>query len=321
MRITVLDGYTLNPGDLSWDDFYSLGEVKVYDRTSAEELFQRAEDSDAIIINKVVIGEKELEKLPGLKYIGITATGYNNVDLEAANKKGITVTNVPAYSTFSVAQHTFALLLEIMNKTSIHSDLVKNGRWSTSKDYCFFEGRLSELHGKTIGIIGMGNIGMQTAKIASAFGMDVIYYSRSEKESAKALGFIPVQLKELLAESDVISLHCPLTEKTRNLINEHTIALMKKDAVLINTSRGPLVDENALYHALKQGRLQAAGLDVLSIEPPQKQSPLMGMPNCIITPHIAWATLEARRRLMATACDNLKSFIIGNAKNQINKRT
>ncbi len=318
MKITVLDGYTLNPGDLSWERFATLGTVTVYDRTRPEELFERAENSDAIIINKVIIGKAELEKLPNLKYIGITATGYNNVDLIAAREKGVVVTNVPDYGTFSVAQHAFALLLELMNKTSLHSDLVKGGRWVKSEDYCFFAGRLSELYGKTIGIIGMGNIGMQTAKIASAFGMDVIYYSRSLKESAKALGFELVSQEELFSKADVISLHCPLTEETRHLINKNTLALMKKDAVLINTARGLLVDEQALYEALKEKKIRAAGLDVLSQEPPIKQSPLMSLPNCIITPHIAWATAEARKRLMDIAFCNLISFLEGKVQNCIN---
>lgn len=318
MKITVLDGYALNPGDLGWDSLSRLGEVEVFDRTeSPEELFSRAAESDAVLINKIEIGKAELDRLPKLRYIGITATGYNNVDTAEARKHGVAVTNVPSYSTFSVAQHVFALLLEITDRTAMHSALVKDGGWHGSKDYCFYEGRLTELCGKTMGIVGMGNIGMRTAMIASALGMDVVYHSRSRKAAADELGFSFSTLDGLLEKSDVVSLHCPLSDDTRHMIDKRALTLMKRDAILINTARGALVDEDALFAALRDNRIRAAGLDVISEEPPRKDVPLFSLSNCIATPHTAWATFEARSRLMRTACSNLEAFLEGRTVNRV----
>lgn len=318
MKITVLDGYALNPGDLDWSRLSKLGDVEVFDRTDGPgELFSRACESDAVLINKIVIGKAELDRLPKLKYIGVTATGYNNVDTEEARRHGVAVTNVPSYSTFSVAQHVFALLLEITDRTALHSSLVRNGRWHESKDYCFYEGRLTELCGKTMGIVGMGNIGMRSAMIASALGMDVVYHSRSRKAEADKLGFSFSTLDGLLGKADVVSLHCPLTNDTRHMIDERALSLMKRDAILINTSRGALVDEDALFSALRDNRIRAAGVDVVEEEPPRKDVPLFGLPNFIATPHTAWATFEARSRLMSTVCSNLEAFLEGRIVNRV----
>jgi glycerate dehydrogenase len=318
MKIVVLDGFALNPGDLSWEALKNIGDVTIYDRTPEEKRFERAKDAEIIITNKTLIDKELLHKLDKLKYVGVLATGYNVVDTEEAKKKGIIVTNVPAYSTDSVAQMVFALLLELSNHTKSHSDAVKCGTWSRSKDFCFWNHPLVELSGKTMGIIGFGSIGEKVADIAEAFGMKVLAYSRTVKVQSHRKNFKWVTLEELLKQSDVVSLHCPLLSETKGLINRDTLKLMKKNAILINTSRGPLVLENDLADALNNGVIAGAGLDVLCSEPPEKDNPLFKAKNCIITPHIAWASKEARERLMATAVSNVKRFLEGNAVNVVN---
>lgn len=309
MKIVVLDGYTLNPGDLSWEKLKKLGDTTIYDRTPKGDLVQRAKDAEVLFTNKTVLNEEVLNKLPNLKYIGVLATGYNVVDIEYARKKGIVVTNVPAYSTDSVAQMTFALILELYNHVKSHSDAVKCGTWSRSKDFCFWNHPLTELSGKTIGIIGFGNIGKKVAQIATAFGMKVIVFSKSRKGDGEGNNIKWVNLEELLSSSDIISIHCALTSETKGLINKQNIKLMKKTSILINTSRGPIIIDKDLGEALNSGNIAGAGLDVLTVEPPEGDNPLLKAKNCIITPHISWATKEARIRLMDTAVKNLKAFI------------
>lgn len=317
MTITILDGFTLNPGDLSWDSWENYGELRIYDRTSPSELIQRAKDSEVLITNKVVIDASTIEELPKLKYIGVLATGYNVVDTEAAAKKGIVVTNIPAYSTMSVAQHVFALLLSVTDHAEHYATEVANGKWSHSKDFCFRDTQLIELAGKRFGIIGFGNIGSAVANIALAFGMEVAVYT-SKDESQLPVDIKKVSLEELFHSSDIISLHCPLTESTRNIINSHTIEKMKDGVILINTGRGPLVDEQAVANALHSGKIFAFCADVLSSEPPSASNPLLHAPNTFITPHIAWATKEARIRLMDTAIENLRQYLSGNPINKVN---
>lgn len=314
MKIVVLDGYTLNPGDLSWSPLEALGEFIVYDRSTPEEVIERCKDAEAILINKIKIREQEIEALPSLKYIGLLSTGYDVVDINAAFKRGIIVTNVPSYGTESVAQMVFALLLELSNNVCLHNEAVKNGEWSSRNDFCFWKRPLIELHGKTIGFIGFGRIGQATAKIAKSFGMKVIYFVPKKKIIEEAEW---VSLDELFKESDIISLHCPLNNDTRGIINASAIEKMKDTALLINTSRGPLINEEDLASALNNDRIAGAGLDVLSIEPPANTNPLFNAKNCIITPHIAWATIEARTRLLNTAIKNLKCFIDGKPENTI----
>lgn len=313
MKIIVLDGDLLTQGKLSWDTLSSLGEYKVFDRTEEHQIIERCQDADIVIVNKVMIEEKHIKGLPKLKYIGVTATGFNNVNIEAAKKRGVIVTNVPVYGTSSVAQHTFALILEVMNHVGSHNRLVHEGVWSRSKDFCFLEKIPVDLMGLTLGIIGYGSIGKAVEKLAQAFGMKVIVHSRSLKAGEKN----GVDLKMLLEMSDVISLHCALNEETRHLISEKNLKLMRKTAVLINTSRGPLIDEGALAKALKEGEIQAAGLDVLEIEPPPKECPLFGLKNCIITPHIAWASKDARERLFSVALSNIKAFLDNQPENVV----
>lgn len=318
MKIVVLDGYTLNPGDLGWDLLRDLGEVIIYDRTSPEDLIKHGQDAEIILTNKAPISEADMMLLPKLKYIGFLATGYNAVDIEAAKRRGIIVTNVPTYGTRSVAQMTFALLLELCHHVGNHSQAVKGGQWSNSKDFCFWNSPLVELAGKTMGIIGYGRIGQQVAEIAKAFGMEVIAYSRGMKERAGR----EVQwrdLSELLKESDVVSLHCPLFPETKGIINRDSLRKMKATAFLINTSRGPLIIEEDLAEALNSGAIAGAGLDVLAVEPPPVDNPLLTARNCIITPHISWATKEARVRLMATVVENLKAYIGGSPINNVTK--
>lgn len=318
MKIVVLDAYTANPGDLSWDPLYALGQVEVYDRTAPEDVVARATGADAVLVNKVKITREVMEALPQLRYVGVLATGYNVVDIPAAHEHGITVTNVPAYSTMSVAQMVFAHLLNITSSVAEYTSEVKAGKWSRCKDFCFYNVPLTELDGRTMGIVGLGNTGMAVARIAQAFGMKVMAMSGKTAETLQALGICKAaSYEELFAQADVLSLHCPLADDTLHLVNAGRLALMKPTAILINTGRGPLVDEQALADALRAGRIRAAGVDVLTEEPPRNYNPLIGAPNCHITPHIAWATAEARQRLLATAIENVKAFANGRPQNTI----
>lgn len=317
MHIVVLDGYTLNPGDLSWSGLQALGQVTIYDRTAQEDIVARASQADIVLTNKTPLSAGTLEQLPNLRYIGVLATGYNIVDTAYAAERGIVVTNVPAYSSHSVAQLVFALLLELCHHAGVHSDAVHQGEWTRSIDFCFTKSPLIELSSKTIGLIGLGQIGRQTAVIARAFGMRVLAVGSGRTVPSPTEGVEWVGLERLLAESDVVSLHCPLTPATARLINAERLALMKPSAFLINTSRGGLIAEADLADALNNGRLAGAGLDVLSTEPPAADNPLIGARNCIITPHIAWATKEARERLMAIAVDNVSRFLQGQAVNVV----
>jgi glycerate dehydrogenase len=319
MHIVILDGHTLNPGDQDWDGVKKLGDVTLYDRTTVEETVSRCEDADVILTNKAPIGKDVLLQLPKLKYIGVTATGYNMVDVDFAREKGIVVTNVPAYGTDSVAQMTFALLLELCLHVSRHSDAVMDGKWSRSPDFCFWDFPLVELAGKTMGIIGYGAIGIKVGEMAAAFGMNVLGSARRKTDQSQRSYFQWAELDALLERSDVVSIHCPLTPETKGLINEARLRQMKRSAFLLNTSRGPIITEGDLAAALTNGVIAGAGLDVLSIEPPSPDNPLFKAPNCIITPHIAWATREARQRLMGTTVSNLESFVAGKTVNQVNK--
>ncbi len=319
MNICVLDGYTLNPGDLDWGSLSKLGNLKVYDRTMPSEIIERAIESEIVLTNKVIIDDNTMAQLPKLRYIGVLATGYNVVDIEAARKRGIIVTNIPAYSTNSVAQMVFAHILNIVQQVDTYAKEVQEGKWTNCPDFCYYNHSLMELAGKTIGIVGLGNTGMATARIASAFGMKVVALT-SKTADRLPEGITPVSLDELLQKSDIVSLHCPLTDSTRELINKTTLAKMKNSAILINTGRGPLVNEADLAAALNNGDIQAFGADVLSKEPPTADNPLLSAKNCFITPHIAWATIDARRRLMEIAAENISQFIQGETiVNQINK--
>nr|NIP28344.1 D-2-hydroxyacid dehydrogenase [Phycisphaerae bacterium]NIP55766.1 D-2-hydroxyacid dehydrogenase [Phycisphaerae bacterium]NIS54414.1 D-2-hydroxyacid dehydrogenase [Phycisphaerae bacterium]NIU12045.1 D-2-hydroxyacid dehydrogenase [Phycisphaerae bacterium]NIU59900.1 D-2-hydroxyacid dehydrogenase [Phycisphaerae bacterium] len=296
MNIVVLDGYTLNPGDLTWKDLEALGQCTVYDRTGPEEVVPRAKDVEIVLTNKTLLFSDVIKQLPKLKYIGVLATGYNVVDIELTRNLGIPVTNVPAYSTRSVAQLVFAHLLNLAHHVGAHSETVKNGKWASNIDFCYWDTPLIELVGLTMGIIGFGRIGRATAKLALAFGMKVIAYD-VVKPTSMSEGCQFVDLEDIFRSSDVVSLHCPLTSKTQNIINRERLELMKKTAFLINAGRGPLVDEQALAQALNNEEIAGAGLDVLSSEPPAKDNPLLKAKNCFITPHIAWATRSARQRL------------------------
>lgn len=318
MKIVVLDGYGLNPGDLSWEAMQSLGELQVYNRTSPSELLDRAKGAEVLITNKTVITAKDMDALPQLKYIGVLATGYNVVDIEAARSKEIIVTNIPAYSTRSVAQMVFAHLLNITQRVGYYAKENRQGRWATNADFCYWDTPLIELDGKRMGIIGFGNTGQATAAIAIALGMKVCVYS-SKPQFMLPQGIQRMGLDELFRECDVVSLHCPLTDNTKELVNAARLSTMKPTAILINTSRGPLVNEHDLADALNNGVIAAAGLDVLSTEPPCKDNPLLTARNCFITPHIAWATKEARIRLMDIAVNNLKGYIKGNIINNVAK--
>lgn len=317
MKIVVLDGYTLNPGDLSWDGLRALGECEIYDRTPPELVVERARGAEAVLTNKVVIGREEMARLPKLRYIGVLATGYNIVDIAAARERGIPVTNVPEYGTRSVAQMTFALLLELTQHVGHHAQTVREGRWTRSADFCYWDYPLIELAGKTMGIIGFGRIGRAAAELALAFGMTVLAHDVSAPPSPPA-GVRMTDLETLLRESDVVSLHCPLTTENQGLINADRLALMKPTAFLINTSRGPLVVAQDLADALNAGRLAGAGVDVLPVEPPPADNPLLSARNCLITPHIAWATGAARARLMDTVVENLRAFQAGTPQNVVN---
>lgn len=316
MKIVVLDGYTANPGDLTWDVLKALGEVMVYDRTQPSETVARAADAEIVLTNKVVIGREEMAQLPQLKYIGVLATGYNVVDLKAAQERGIIVTNVPAYSTESVAQMVFAHLLAVTNHTERYAMENRQGRWSQSPDFCYYDGSIHELSGKTFGIVGLGNIGKRVAQIALAFGMKVKALT-SKPADALPNGIQKADLHELFQTSDVISLHCPLTPDTHHLINNDTIAWMNPQTILINTGRGPLVDDDALAEALESGRVKAYCADVMTVEPPKAGSPLLKVKNAYITPHIAWATFEARQRLIEVATANVRSFLSGHPQNVV----
>ncbi|MCF0049208.1 D-2-hydroxyacid dehydrogenase [Dyadobacter sp. LJ53] len=314
MKIVILDGYTLNPGDLDWAPIQELGNVTIYDRSASEEIVARAKDAEVLLVNKVVLTEAILNELPKVKYIGVMATGFNNIDINAARKHNITVTNVKAYGPASVAQQTFALLLAVVNHAELHSQSVFAGDWVASPDFCYWKTPLTELAGKTMGLIGLGDIGSQVAKIALAFGMKVIAYRKHTKPTA---GIEMVSLEDVFEKSDVISLHCPLTDETKEIVNKERLARMKRNAIILNTGRGPLIQENDLAEALKNGIIAGAGLDVLSTEPPKADNPLLSAPNCIITPHVAWATFEARKRLLQMVADNLESFMNGEAKNVV----
>lgn len=316
MKIVILDGYSVNPGDLSWDTLKDLGELKVYDRTAADEVTERAADADALFTNKVVIDERVMASLPKLKYIGVLATGYNVVDVKAASNRGITVTNVPAYSTDSVVQMTLAHILNLTNQVAYYAEQNRNGRWSRAEDFCYWDEPVNELAGRTLGVVGLGNIGSKVAKVAAALGMDVFAYT-SRNSASLPPGIQKATFMGLLGISDILTLHCPLTEKTYNMINRETISYMKRGALLINTGRGPLVDENAVAEALENGQLGGYGADVMVEEPPRADNPLFTAPNAYITPHIAWASTSARKRLVSIAVANLKAFADGSPVNVI----
>ncbi len=318
MKIVNLDGYTTNPGDLSWEPFKELGDLTVYDRTEPDEIIERAKDANVLIINKTEITREILEKLPNLEYIGLQSTGYNVVDGKAAREMGITISNIPAYSTNAVAQLVFAFILQITNQVTLHSDAVKNGEWCKCPDFCFWKTPLAELDGKTIGIIGFGSIGRRVAHIAEAFGMNVLAYSPSKKELGDLKNTKLVDTDTILKESDIVTCHCPLTPETTGMMNKEAFEKMKNTAIFINTSRGPVVDEEALANALNNGDIAAAGLDVLKVEPAKSNNPLLTAKNCYITPHIAWAAYETRARLLSILEDNLKAYLNGTPQNVVN---
>lgn len=319
MKLVVLDGHTLNPGDLSWDGLKHFGNLEVHERTSAADILERCKGAEIVFTNKTPLREDVLAQLPDLKYIGVLATGYNVVDVDAARTLGIKVANVPGYGTASVVQLTFSLLFELCLHVQRHSDSVFNGDWVASADFCYWNYPLIELESKTLGIIGFGSIGQKVADVASALGMNVLAYSRTQTDQSHRKNFKWTSLDELLKVSDVVSIHCPLFPETQNLINKDTLNLMKKSAFFLNTSRGPIVNEQDLADALNAGLIAGAGLDVLSVEPPASNNPLLSAKNCLITPHIAWATKEARARLMAIVEQNLAAYLEGNPINIINK--
>lgn len=310
MKICILDGYSLNPGDLDWSPVERLGDVTLFDRTPADKIAERAADADIVLTNKVPFSADTLRQLPRLRFICVLATGYNIIDTEAAARQGVVVANIPAYSTMSVAQMAFAHILNITNHVASYAREVADGKWTNCPDFCFWDSALTELAGKTMGIVRLGNTGMATARIAVAMGMKVVAMTSKSADTLPE-GITPAPLDDVLASADVVSLHCPLTPSTRHLINAASIAKMKPSAILINTGRGPLVDEQAVADALNGGRLAAFGADVLSQEPPRGDNPLLSARNCFLTPHIAWATLEARTRLMSTATENVRQFIAG----------
>ncbi len=316
MKIVVLDGYTMNPGDLSWEILKEIGDCDIYERTRGEDTIQRIGNADAVFTNKVVISKEVIQSCPNLKYIGVTATGYNVIDFEETKKRGIVVTNIPAYSTDSVAQMVFAHILNITNRVSLHADKVSGGEWARSIDFSFCLTPQTELAGKTLGIIGFGKIGQRVAELGKAFGMKIIFQNRSFKTDAPA-DFVQCELSELFRNADIISINCPLTNENQGFINKETLATMKPNTILINTGRGPLINEQDLANALNAGQIQAAALDVLTQEPPRADNPLFKAKNCYITPHIAWATKEARQRLMHIATGNLKAFIAGKPINVV----
>lgn len=318
MKIVVVDGYTLNPGDLSWDALNEMGQVTIYERTAPEQVIERCKDAEIVLTNKVVFNEQIISALPNLKYIGVLATGYNVVDTVAAKNRGIIVTNIPAYSTESVAQMVFAQILNITNRVGYYACENRNGRWSNNIDFCYWDTNLIELAGKKIGIIGVGNTGGATARVANAFGMEVwAYTSKSADELPEYIK--KHTLDEIFSQCDIVSLHCPLTAQTEKMVNADRLATMKPTAILINTGRGPLVDEQAVANALNNNQIAAFGADVLSVEPAKADNPLLTAKNSFITPHIAWATYEARVRLINICFENVKAYINGTPQNVVNK--
>lgn len=315
MNIVVIDGYTLNPGDLDLSQLKNLGKLTIYDRSSKSQYLERLKDAEIAIVNKVVFDKKLIDQLPRLKYIALTATGYNNLDIEYLHQKNIQASNVSGYGSHAVAQHAFALILELTNHVARHHQDCKEGKWNQSPDFCFWSQTMTELFEKKIGIIGLGNIGLQTAKIAQAFGMEVYYNSRTNK-NIEGMNFVS-DPKDIFKQCDIISLHCSLNEETRHLINEETLKLFQPNSFIINTSRGDLVDEKALLSALNNRQIAGAGLDVLSVEPPKEINPLIHHPKCIVTPHNAWSAKDTRQRLLDMAVDNIQSFIDENPKNLI----
>lgn len=316
MKIVILDAYAANPGDLSWDEFAALGDLTVYDRTAQEDAAARIGDAEVVFINKVRLTDEIFAACPNLKLVSILATGYNIVDLAAAKRRGITVCNVPGYSTRAVVQMTFALLLEICQQVGLHSGAVHTGRCQTCPDFCFWDRPLIELDGKTMGIVGYGAIGSAVGTVAQAFGMKLLVTARHERPVPEGARF--VSLPELLAQSDVVSLHCPQTAENARMIDAGALAQMKDGAILLNTARGGLLDEQAVADALRSGKLLAAGMDVVSAEPIRADNPLLTAPNCFLTPHIAWAPLETRRRLQAISAENLRAFLAGKPQNVVN---
>lgn len=318
MKIVVLDGFTLNPGDLSWNGLKSFGDIVVYDRTPQDKIVERAKDADIIFTNKTALDEQILNQLSSLKYIGVLATGFNVVDIETAKKRKVIVTNVPGYGSASVVQLTFALLLELTQHVQRHSDSVMNGKWAHSVDFCFWDYPLIELANQTLGIIGFGTIGKQVSEVATAFGMNIIGSDRIHADRSHIKNFRWAEIPELLQQSDVVSIHCPLTPETKGIINKESLKQMKRSAFLLNTSRGPTIVDADLADALNNDVIAGAGIDVLSVEPPQHDNPLFRAKNCIITPHIAWATKEARGRLMDITVNNLSAYISGKPINVVN---
>lgn len=317
MKIVVLDGYTENPGDLSWSGLEALGELTVYDRTPSDEIAARMRDADAVYVNKVPLDRETIFSCPNLKFIGVLATGYNVVDVAAARERGIPVCNIPTYGTAAVGQFAIAMLLEICHHVAHHSEAVHTGRWEQSADWCFWDYPLIELAGKTMGIIGLGRIGRTTGRIAKALGMNVIAYDEHERDEGRALADY-VALDELFARSDVIALHCPLFPSTQGIINKKNISKMKDGVIILNNARGPLIVEQDLADALNSGKVYAAGLDVVSTEPIRGDNPLLKAKNCLITPHISWASKQSRERLMNIAVDNLRQFLAGSPVNVVN---
>lgn len=318
MKIVVLDGYTLNPGDISWEGMEAFGEVTVYDRTKAEDVVERIGDAEVVYTNKTPITKETMDACPNMKFIGVLATGYNIVDVAAAKEKGIPVSNIPTYGTAAVSQFAIALLLELCHHIGEHSDAVKAGEWTSNPDWCFWKYPLVELAGKNMGIIGFGRIGQDTGKIAQALGMKVLAYDAFKRPELESDTCKYVDLDTLLAQSDVISLHCPLFPDTEGIINKDTIAKVKDGVMIINDSRGPLIVEQDLRDALDSGKVAGAALDVVSTEPIQMDNPLLGAKNVILTPHIAWAPKESRQRLMDIAVDNLKCYVDGKPQNVVN---
>ncbi len=318
MKLVILDAYTTNPGDLNWDDLQALAECDIYDRTPPEEILPRARDAELVLTNKTIVGRAAIAALPKLRYIGVLATGYNIVDVQAARERGIPVCNVPEYGTPNVAQATFALLLELTNRVGHHAQTVRDGRWCDSPDFCYWDFPQVELAGLTIGIVGFGRIGQAVARIATAFGMQVLAFDQFPPASAPA-GVRLTDLETLFRTSDVVTLHCPLTADNRELIKAASLALIKPTAYLVNTARGGLVNDSDLAQALNEGRLAGAGLDVLSVEPPVRDNPLLTAKNCLVTPHIAWATRAARARLIRTTVANVRAFLQGQPINVVNR--
>ena len=318
MKIVVLDGYTLNSGDNPWDEVAALGELTVHDRTEPDEIVNRAAGAEILVTNKTPLMEGVLTRLPDLRFISVLATGYNVVEVDSAGRLGIPVANVPVYGTASVAQHTFALLLELCNRVGLHDEAVRRGEWLRCQDFTFCRSPLIELAGKRFGVVGFGRIGQQAARIARAFGMEILACNHRQKDAPSDLPVIWVDLRELFARADVVSLHCPLTRDNGGFVNARLLSSMKRSAFLVNTARGALVNEEDLADALHAGRIAGAALDVLSREPQTRDNPLVTAPNCIITPHIAWATLEARQRLMAATAANIRGFLAGTPINVVN---